>query len=225
MYKILIVEDDPAILLGLEAALEKEYEIISASDGLIGYTMAQNKSPDLIILDIMLPNKTGLEICRDLRTTGFETPILMLTSKKEEPDKIAGFEGGADDYVTKPFSIDVLLLRIKALLKRSSPKKVVIENYAFGEFTLEPKKMDVFKNGIASGLSAKEFQILKYFTEHEGEVIPRSKLLDDIWGYDNFPTTRTVDNYILSLRKKIEENPSEPKHILTVHTVGYKFMK
>ena len=226
MKKILIVEDDPSILLGLESALEEEYEIISASDGLIGLSMAQKKQPDLVILDVMLPNKNGFEICREIRASDKSIPILMLTSKKEETDRISGFKEGADDYVTKPFSIGELRMRIKALLRRAGFKETKeTESYFFGDTRVEFKKLDAFRNDIALNLTVREFQILKYFIEHEGEVISRNQLLDDIWGYDSFPTTRTVDNYILTLRKKIEEDPSKPEHILTVHTVGYKFVQ
>ncbi len=226
MNKILIVEDDPAILIGLEAALEEEnFDIITASDGVIGYNIALKKNPDLVILDIMLPSRNGLEVCKSLRDNGYDAPILMLTSKKEEPDRISGFKCGADDYVTKPFSIQELVMRIRALLRRASVKEKKPDVFAFGNIRVEFKKLDAFKNGEPLGLSAKEFQILKYFIDREGEVISRNQLLDDIWGYDSFPTTRTVDNYILSLRKKIEDEPSNPRHIITIHTVGYKFLK
>ncbi len=226
MKQILIIEDDPAILLGLESALE-EYELISSSEGADGLIKALDNNIDLIILDIMLPIMNGFDICKELRKKGLHTPIIMLTSKKEEADKLFGFETGADDYVTKPFSINELKMRIKALLRRSEMQNSSNDSasYKFSNITVEYKKLDAFRNGIALGLSAKEFQILKYFVEHESEVISRDKLLDDIWGYDNYPTTRTVDNYILSLRKKIEIDSSNPRHILTVHTVGYKFVK
>jgi two-component system alkaline phosphatase synthesis response regulator PhoP len=149
----------------------------------------------------------------------------MLTSKKEEIDKVIGFEIGADDYVTKPFSLRELIARVKALLRRSAPSAQESEKYEFDDIIVEYKKLDAFRNGESVGLTAKEFQILKYFIERAGEVVSRDMMLDDIWGYDNFPTTRAVDNYILSLRKKIETDYSAPKHIITVHTVGYKFLK
>ncbi len=226
MKKILIIEDDPAILIGLESALE-EYELISSTEGADGLIKALDNSIDLIILDIMLPIMNGFDICKELRKKGLHTPIIMLTSKKEEADKVFGFETGADDYVTKPFSINELKMRIKALLRRAEMQTTSndSDSYKFSNIIVEYKKLDAFRSGIALGLSAKEFQILKYFVEHESEVISRDKLLDDIWGYDNYPTTRTVDNYILSLRKKIEIDSSNPRHILTVHTVGYKFVK
>jgi DNA-binding response OmpR family regulator len=226
MKRILIVEDDPSILLGLETAFQEEgYDVVSATDGERGYHFAKTRNPDLIILDIMLPKKSGHEICRDLRNDKINTPILMLTSKKEEIDKILGFEFGADDYVTKPFSVRELMLRVKVLLKRSAGNEKTLEEFEFGNIIIDFKKLEAKKGNQLLNLSAKEFQILKYFTEREGQVISRDMLLDDVWGYENFPSTRTVDNYILSLRKAIEEDSSHPKHLLTIHTVGYKFIK
>jgi DNA-binding response OmpR family regulator len=226
MKRILIVEDDPSILLGLETAFQEEgYDIVSASDGERGYHFAKTRNPDLIILDIMLPKKNGLDICRDLRNDKINTPILMLTSKKEEIDRIIGFELGADDYVTKPFSIRELMLRVRAMLKRNTVNERKLEEFEFGEMKLDFKKLEAKKGNQVINLSAKEFQILKYFAEREGEVISRDMLLDDVWGYENFPSTRTVDNYILSIRKAIEQDPSNPQHLLTIHTVGYKFNK
>lgn len=228
MKKIFIIEDEPAVLIGLEAALEDEnYEILTASDGLIGYHEVKKKKPDLLILDLMLPSKNGYEICKDLRQDGFTLPILMLTSKTEESDKLNGFAMGADDYVTKPFSILELQARIKALLKRTAgiekkeaPKD--IDSYEFGELFFDFKKLECAKNNYPVNLSAKEFQIIKYFIQRKGEVITRDQLLDDVWGYDNYPSTRTVDNYILNIRKVLEPDPANPKYFLTIHTVGYK---
>ena len=228
MKKLLIVEDDEAILEGLTASLaDEDYEISTATEGAGGFRMASAGNFDLIILDIMLPGKSGLDICRELRQNGNTAPIVMLTSKKEEIDKVVGFETGADDYITKPFSIIELKVRLRALMRRFQRLETlpVDNNYTFGNTRLELKKHEAFKDNKPLGLTAKEFQILKYFIEREGEAVSRDMLLDDIWGYDNFPTTRTVDNYILSLRKKIEENPSKPEHLLTVHTYGYKFLK
>jgi DNA-binding response OmpR family regulator len=172
-----------------------------------------------------LPGKDGMEICRELRKDGINTPILMLTSKKEEMDKVLGLELGADDYVTKPFSVRELKARVKALLRRKAEIKKDLEEYSFGSIHIDFKKQEAMKKNKHLKLSSREFEILKYLILHEGEVVTRDMLLDDVWGYENFPTTRTVDNYILSLRKKIEENPSKPKHLLTVHTSGYKFVK
>ncbi|OGU10888.1 MAG: hypothetical protein A2X61_16835 [Ignavibacteria bacterium GWB2_35_12] len=226
MKKILIIEDDPAILLGLQASLEEDnYELLTASEGETGFQLAKTSNPSVIILDLMLPIKSGLDICRDLRKLNINIPVLMLTAKKEEVDKVLGFETGADDYLTKPFSILELRMRIKALLRRVEPNKREIEPVEFGNLKINFKRLEAFKNDEPLNLSAKEFQILKYFTDREGEIISRDMLLDDVWGYESYPTTRTVDNFILSLRKKIEDDPSQPKYILTVHTVGYKFVK
>lgn len=226
MNRILIIEDDPAILKGLEVSLKEEhYEVLKATDGEKGYQMVKKEKFDLIILDIMLPSKNGQEICRDLRNEGFNTPILMLTAKKQETDKVLGLELGADDYVTKPFSIRELQARIHALLRRQVEFKKDIENYAFENIQIDFKKQEAMKKNKHLDLSSKEFEILKFFILHEGEVVTRDMLLDQVWGYESYPTTRTVDNYILSLRKKIEDNPSQPKHILTVHTSGYKFVR
>ena len=226
MKKLLIIEDDPAILTGLEASLEEEhYEVSSSPDGMEGYEKARMEQFDLIILDLMLPGKNGMDVCKDLRKQGVSTPILMLTSKKEEMDKVLGLELGADDFVTKPFSPRELLARIKALLRRNSVVRSEIEECSFGNIYINFKNQEATKNKETIELSAMEFKVLKYFLQCESEVIERSQLLDDVWGYDNYPSTRTVDNFILVLRKKIEENSSDPKHILTVHKAGYKFVK
>lgn len=226
MKRILVVEDDPAILKGLEVALREEnYEVMTATDGAEGFRRAHRENLDLIILDIMLPGMDGLEICRRLRGERSTTPIIMLTSRKEEVDKVLGLELGADDYVTKPFSIRELKARIRACMRRPPELVRDIEEYAFGDITLDFKKLEAKRRGDPLKLSAKEFEILKYLILREGEVVTRDMLLDDVWGYEQYPTTRTVDNYILSLRKKIETDPSNPEHLLTVHTAGYKFNK
>ena len=226
MKTILIIEDDPAIQHGLHDVLtEEHFSVLSATDGEKGFLMAKRENISLIILDLMLPNKNGREICRDLRSEGVQTPILMLTSKKQEMDKVLGLEIGADDYMTKPFSIRELIARIKALLRRQSEIHSAISETQFGDVYVDFGKQEATKRKKKLKLSAKEFQLLKYFVEREGKVISRDSLLDDVWGYDTTPTTRTVDNYILSLRKKIETKPSKPKHLLTIHTSGYKFVK
>lgn len=226
MKTILIIEDDPAISRGLEESLKVEnYNVICEENGESGFRTAQISNADLIILDLMLPGKNGLEICEDLRHSGNNVPILMLTSKKEEMDKVVGLEMGADDYVTKPFSIRELIARIKALLRRRFEIEKDIDNFSFGDVVLDFKRMEALKGKEQLKLSLKEFEILKFFIKHEGEVVSRDKLLDEVWGYDTYPTTRTVDNFILLLRKKIESNPAIPKHILTFHSAGYKFVK
>ena len=226
MKKILIIEDDPAISMGLEENLKAEgYKVICEDNGETGYNTAVNSNPDLIILDLMLPGKDGLDICRDLRKSENNVLILMLTSKKEEIDKVLGLEMGADDYVTKPFSLRELEARIKALLRRRQEVEKDIAVFTFSDVRLDFKGMEAVKGNKQIKLSLKEFEIMRYFIKHEGEVISRDKLLDEVWGYDTFPTTRTVDNFILMLRKKLEDNPSNPKHILTFHSAGYKFVK
>jgi DNA-binding response OmpR family regulator len=226
MKKILIIEDDPAILTGLEASLEEEhYEVSSSTDGLEGYEKARVEYTDLIILDLKLPGKNGEDICKDLRKEGISTPILMLTSKIEEMDKVLGLELGADDYVTKPFSVRELLARIKALLRRNADVKSEIEECSFGNIYINFKNQEASKNKKPLELSTMEFKVLKFFIQREGAVIERIKLLDEVWGYESFPTTRTVDNFIFLLRKKIEDDPSKPIHLKTVHGAGYKFLK
>jgi DNA-binding response OmpR family regulator len=226
MQQILIIEDDLAILKGLQAGFESEhYTVLTATDGGEGYALALQENIDLIVLDLMLPTKNGEDICRDLRTNGITTPILMLTSKSDEMDKILGLEIGADDYVTKPFSMRELKARIKALLRRSTISKEEVDTYFFSDVHLDFKKQEASKKNRPIKLSAKEFEIMQLLIQHEGEVVSRDLLLNQVWGYDFFPTTRTVDNYILNLRKKIEDDPSNPKHLLTIHKSGYKFLK
>jgi DNA-binding response OmpR family regulator len=226
MYRILIIEDDPAILKGLQASLEEEhYRILTQSDGEKGYQLAQRENLDLIILDLMLPSKNGEDICRDLRRKGVEIPILMLTSKSDELNKVLGLELGADDYVTKPFSIRELKARIKAHLRRGSDRKKQVEVLSFSDVHIDFRKQEATKQNKPLKLSAKEFEIMQLLVQHEGEVVTRDLLLNEVWGYEIFPTTRTVDNYILNLRKKIENDPADPKHLLTMHKSGYKFVK
>jgi DNA-binding response OmpR family regulator len=226
MKKILVVEDDTAIAKGLIENLQQEhYKVLSTEDGEKGYELAKRENPDLIILDIMLPSKNGYDVCRDLRKEKIATPIIMLTGKGEETDKVLGLELGADDYVTKPFSVRELLARVKAVLRRKFEAEHDIDEYSFDDVHLDFKKMEGTRGKKKLDLSAKEFEIMKFFIKREGQVISRHTLLDEVWGYDVYPTTRTVDNYILSVRKKIEVNPSKPKHLLTVHTAGYKFVK
>jgi DNA-binding response OmpR family regulator len=225
MKRILIIEDDPAIVKGLQDSLEEEhYTTLTAMDGAAGLQMAIEEKPDLILLDLMLPTMNGQEICTKLREQKITVPILMLTSKKEETDKIVGLELGADDYITKPFSIRELHARIKAHLRRGEIMYKEVSTFSFGDIEIDFKKQKATKNGQPIQFSTKEYEILNFFIQHNDEVVSRDMLLDEVWGYDVFPTTRTVDNYILNLRKKIENNPSEPKHLLTVHKSGYRFM-
>lgn len=226
MNKILIIEDDPAVSKGLEISLKKEkYETLIEADGEKGYQTALKIKPELILLDIMLPNKNGFDICKDLRLSGHNFPIIMLSAKAEEADKVIGFELGADDYVTKPFSVKELLARIKAILRRRSDIINEFDKYTFGDVSLDFEKLEARKGNKKIDLSLKEYEILKYFISKEGKIVTRNDLLDEVWGYENFPTTRTVDNYILMIRKRIETNPARPEHLLTYHSAGYKFVK
>ena len=226
MKRVLVVEDDKAVMRGLVDTLKREhYEVSSAENGARAYELAKSNKFDLILLDVLLPEMDGFEVCRKLRADGIQTTILMLTSKKEEVDKVLGLEIGADDYVTKPFSLRELMARIKARLRRDASQVSPLQEIEFDEFAFDFKKQEGRRGSRIVKMSAKEFELLKYFAEREGDVITRAQLLDDVWGYEALPTTRTVDNYVLSLRKKIEENPSKPKHLLTVHTKGYKFVK
>jgi DNA-binding response OmpR family regulator len=226
MKTILIIEDDKSIRTGLKDNLEIEnFKVIAEADGLKGYERAIKDKPDLILLDLNLPLKNGFEVCRDLRMNNNNTPVIMLTARIEEADKVLGLELGADDYVTKPFSVRELISRIKAVLRRSEVVKLNTEKIEIGNLSIDFKKMEAYKGKKQIHLSLKEYEILKYFINHLEEVITRNQLLDEVWGYDVFPTTRTVDNYILMLRKKIEDNPSVPKHIFTIHSAGYKFVR
>lgn len=225
MNKILLVEDDPAILEGLKALLtEENFETISADDGEKGLALALRESPDLIVLDIMLPRMNGLEVLQTLRNREkSNVPVIMLTSRKEEIDRIMGLEFGADDYVTKPFSTRELLARIKAVLRRVSVEQKLPEIITFSDLTVDMKHQEVKKKGTTLNLSVTEFNMLAYFISHTDEVVTREMLLDQVWGYDSYPTTRTVDNFVLAIRKQIEEDPSQPKHLITVYRAGYKF--
>ena len=224
--KILIIEDDPATLAGLEESFKEEhFNITSVMSGDMGFQKAKSEKFDLIILDWMLPDKNGIDICKDLRMKGIHTPIMMLTGRKEEVDKVIGLELGADDYVTKPFSVKELLARVRAMLRRSPAMINVIEEFSFGDVYVNFKNQEATKNNKKIDLSAMEFKVLMYFIQRESEAIKRNELLDEVWGYENYPSTRTVDNFILSLRKKIEDDHTNPKHLLTIFGVGYKFVK
>lgn len=227
MPRILIVEDEPAMRLGLKDNLEFEsYEVELAIDGQEGLTKIQDGTFDLVILDVMMPKMSGFDVCKAMRKMGVMTPIIFLTAKSEEIDKVLGLELGADDYLTKPFSLRELIARVKAILRRiKTPEEqpssgpVIIGNLTidFTQFTARNETGDV-------RMSHKEYEILQYLLEHKNEVVSRYDLLNKVWGYESQPTTRTVDNFILRLRQRIEENPNEPKYILTVHGVGYKFI-
>ena len=222
---ILVIEDDLKILRGLEMNLRFEgYAVLSATDGHEGLKKALEEHADLLLLDLMLPGLSGYDICRKVRERKPDLPIVMLTAKGEEIDKVAGLDLGADDYVTKPFGVSELMARIRALLRRSEAKGRSVERYSFGNVTLDFKKYQAEVGGKAVELSAREFDLMRYLIEHAGDAVHRSDLLDKVWGYDVTPTTRTVDSFVLDLRKKLEADPSHPVHILSVRGVGYKFV-
>jgi two-component system alkaline phosphatase synthesis response regulator PhoP len=223
--KILIIEDEKDLVKGLRLNLEDEgYQVEWAADGANGIERALKEKPDLILLDIMLPKKDGLDVCRELREKKIATPIIMLTAKSEEIDKVVGLEIGADDYITKPFSIRELLARIKAHLRREQRgSRPIPDVYAFGDVEVDFGYFKIRRGGKEWDLTSLEGEILKYFLSRPGEVVKRNDLLEKVWGYEKFPTTRTIDNHILKLRKKIEDDPSHPEHILSIYGEGYKF--
>jgi DNA-binding response OmpR family regulator len=225
MKRLLVIEDDVALLKTLEEALQAEnFTVYTAADGKKGYQLASEQNIDLIILDLKLPSMDGFEICRQLRSEGNLTPIIFLTGeKKTEIDKVLGLELGGDDYMIKPFGTRELLARIRAVLRRTIPETPEIEECSFEDIHINFKKQTASKGGKKFPLTAKEFGLLKLLVSHEGEVVTRDTILNEVWGYDKFPTTRTVDTFIHNLRKKIETNPSQPEHIITVPWSGYKF--
>ncbi|HKO62459.1 MAG TPA: response regulator transcription factor [Pyrinomonadaceae bacterium] len=226
MTKVLIIEDEPNMVLGLKDSCEYEgYEVSVARDGKEGLEKASTEKPDIILLDVMLPLMSGIDVCRNLRARGIETPILMLTARSEETDKVVGLEVGADDYVTKPFSIKELLARVRAHLRRAAKEVTQVESFNFGNVELNFKKYAARKGGQVLDLSPREFEILRYLIRHRGDIVTRDQLLDEVWGYDSTPVTRTVDNHIAKLRQKIEPDPSQPRHIITVHRIGYRFIE
>ncbi len=227
MSLILVVEDDRAILRGLKDNLELEsYEVITATDGESGYRLIEEERPDLVLLDLMLPKLSGYELCRKVRENGLTTPILMLTARGEEPDRVLGLDLGADDYVTKPFSIRELLARVRALLRRSHPPEVRLpDRLHFEDVVVDFRGYEASKGDTQLELTRKEFGVLRLLAARAGEVVTREELLNEVWGFENYPNTRTVDNHIAALRAKLEANAAEPRHLLTIHGVGYKFVK
>jgi len=227
MIRILIIEDEPDMVLGLRDNFELEgYEVLVARDGDEGVETAWQARPDLVLLDVMLPKKSGLEVCRELRARGFAEPILMLTARGQEIDKVVGLEIGADDYITKPFGLNELLARVRAHLRRTARQmgETALENYAFGSIALDFKMYQAHKGDAPLDLSPREFEILKYFIRHRGEAVTRDQLLNDVWGYAANVFTRTVDNHVARLRQKIEDDPEHPQYLITVHRVGYRFL-
>ena len=225
MSRIVIIEDDPAILRGLADNLKFEsYEVFTASEGEAGYGLIKEQKPDLIILDLMLPKLSGYEVCRKVRDEGIKTPIMMLTARGEEGDRVLGLDLGADDYVTKPFSVRELLARVRALLRRAQPTAAPPDELRFDDLVVDFRRYEARKGDLTLELTRKEFGVLRLLAARPGEVVSRDELLNEVWGYEHYPTTRTVDNHIATLRAKLEKNPSEPRHLLTVHGVGYKLV-
>ncbi len=227
MPRVLIVEDDHAMAVALRDGFSYEgFEVDVADDGERGLELARSADTDLMILDLMLPKKSGLEVCKCLRDEGSTLPIIMLTARGQEIDKVLGLKLGADDYVTKPFSFMELRARVDAVLRRSAPDSGRRGGGAhdFGSFSVDLDHHIAHKNGEEIALTPREFHLLDHFISHRGEVVTRDELLDNVWGYDTIPFTRTVDTHIAKLRKKIEDDPSDPRLIVTVHRLGYKFV-
>ena len=226
MTRILVIEDEPQMLLGLRDNLELEgYEVQTASDGDEGLARAASFGPDLVILDVMLPRKNGFDVCRELRARSNATPIVMLTARSAETDKVLGLELGADDYVTKPFSITELLARVRAVLRRTtSHKPTLVDLVRIGDIEIDFKVHQARRGKTRIEFTAREFDLLRYFVQHIGQVVTREQILNEVWGYEEFPTTRTIDNFVAKLRQKIEKSPHAPEHILTIHGSGYKFV-
>lgn len=224
MAAILIVEDEPAMASGLRDNLEFEgYVVRIACDGEEALASAAESPPDLILLDLMLPRRNGLDVCRELRRRGLSVPIIMLTARSQETDKVVGLELGADDYVTKPFSVRELMARVHVQLRRIASEGSV-EHFRFGEIELDFKRHHAARAGRILHLTAREFDLLRYFVRRRGETVSRDELLDKVWGMGAYPLSRTVDNHIAKLRQKIERLPAEPEYLITVHGLGYKFL-
>jgi DNA-binding response OmpR family regulator len=224
MIKILVVEDDPAILRGLADNLRFEgYDVITAQDGETGARLQKTHKPDLIVLDLMLPRLGGLDLCRRLRKEGVQTPVLMLTAKSEESDRVTGLDTGADDYVTKPFSVKELMARVRALLRRAQPQANLPDSLRFGDVDVDFLRYEARRKGKAVEMTRKEFAILRFLASRAGEAVTRDDLLNEVWGYEAYPVSRTVDNHVAGLRAKLEADPANPSHIRTIHGVGYKF--
>jgi two-component system alkaline phosphatase synthesis response regulator PhoP len=223
--RILLVEDEPGLILTLTDRLTAEgYDVQSAGDGPTGLERASREAWDVILLDVMLPGRSGFDVCRDLRQRGLTTPIIMLTARGQVVDRVLGLKLGADDYLTKPFDMEELLARIEVQLRRAAATTSGASLYRFGDIVVDSRTAEVTRAGTLLDLSAREFLLLKYFTEHRGATLSREQLLNEVWGYRSMPSTRTVDVHVAWLRQKIEPNPRHPQYILTVHGLGYKFV-
>jgi len=224
--RVLVVEDDEALMLGLEENLKYAgYEVLTARDGETGLETATSHKPDLILLDVMLPGISGYEVCRTLRDEGLTMPVIMLTARKDEFDKVYGFDVGADDYVTKPFGIRELLARVNAALRREERRQTARAVFEFDEFVLDTNARTLRRGDEEIRLTHTEFDLLAYFLAHEGQALSRDLLLSDVWHQDYYGTQRSLDTFVAGLRKKIEKDPKNPRRLLTVHGVGYKFVR
>jgi two-component system, OmpR family, alkaline phosphatase synthesis response regulator PhoP len=222
--RLLLVEDEPGLVMTLTDRLAAEgYEVVSAVDGETGLQRASTEAFDLVLLDGMLPGRDGFDVCRTLRQRDVTTPILMLTARGQVVDRVVGLKLGADDYLVKPFEMAELLARVEALLRRVPPVTAHADAYQFGDLHVDFRKAEVTRNGAQVELSAREFKLLKYFIEHRGATLSRDELLNEVWGYNAMPSTRTVDVHIAWLRQKLETNPRRPEYIHTIHGLGYKF--
>ena len=222
--RLLLVEDEPGLVLTLTDRLTREgYAVETSSDGESALERAAAEPFDLVLLDVMLPRLNGFDLLRELRKRGVETPVIMLTARSQVVDKVVGLKLGADDYVTKPFEMVELLARIEAKLRRTPRVQHPVEGYRFGDIAVDFRRAEVMKDRKPLELSAREFQLLRYFIEHRGATLTREELLNEVWGYNAMPSTRTVDVHVAWLRQKIEPNPRHPQYILTVHGLGYKF--
>jgi DNA-binding response OmpR family regulator len=225
MSRVLVVEDDPAIMLGLVDNLEAEsYDVLTAADGEAASRAIVEEKPDLVILDLMLPKRSGYEVCKKARADGITTPILMLTARGEEGDRVFGLDLGADDYVTKPFSMPELLARVRALLRRAHPGGALPAELRLGDVVVDFERYVASKGGRPLELTPKEIGVLRFLAARAGAVVRRDELLDEVWGYNADVTTRTVDTHVATLRAKIETKASEPRHLITVYGVGYKLV-
>ena len=223
--RILLVEDDPGLRLTLTHRLDSEgYRVETAADGEAGLARAAGDVFDLVILDVMLPRRNGFDVCRDLRRRGVATPVLMLTARGQVADRVVGLKLGADDYLTKPFEMAELLARVEARLRAHPTSEADHPLYRFAAIEVDLRRAEVSRDGALVALSAKEFQLLRYFIAHRGATLSRNELLDQVWGYDAMPSTRTVDVHVAWLRRKLEPSPRHPQFILTVHGLGYKFV-
>jgi len=225
MSRVLVIEDDAAILRGLADNLTHEgYEVFTATTGEAGYDLQKTHKPDLIILDLMLPRMSGLELCRKLRSEGVQTPVLMLTARSEESDRVLGLDLGADDYVTKPFSLRELMARVRALLRRIHSTPELPDALRFGDVEIDFRRYIARRCEQLVEMTRKEFATLRLLVARAGEVVTREEVLNEVWGYEAYPVSRTVDNHIAGLRAKLEKDAAHPVHIRTVHGVGYKFV-